>query len=102
MATSKETAEFILDKLGDRTTFTVRPMFGEFCLYVNRKPVGFICDEMLFVKIVPASAILAAECEQGQAYPGSKPYYVIDESLLDKPELIDVLVAVGDSIPAKK
>lgn len=102
MATSKDTAEFILDKLGDRVTFSVRPMFGEYCLYANRKPVAFICDDTLFVKIVPASEALAAECELGQAYPGSKPYYIADESLLDKPELVEILLAIADATPAKK
>ncbi len=102
MATSKETAEFILDTLGDRATFSVRPMFGEYCLCANRKPVGFICDETLFVKILPASQPLAHQCEQGSAYPGSKPYYMVDESLLHQPELGQILLSIAESLPAKK
>ena len=101
MATSKDVAEFILDKLGDRATFSVRPMFGEYCLYANRKPVAFICDDTLFIKIVPASEALASQCEQGQAYPGSKLYYIADESLLDKPELVEILLAIAASLSVK-
>lgn len=101
MATSKDTAEYILDCLGDRRTFTVRSMFGEFALYVNGKTVGFICDDTLFIKILPASAALESQCEKGPAYPGSKPYYIIDESLFNDSEFHLLLMNIAASIRDK-
>lgn len=89
MATSKDTAEYILSKLGSKGGFSVRPMFGEYALYCNLetatgKPpvVGLICDNTLYVKIMPESKELEAICEQDNPYPGAKLYYVISDDLI--------------------
>jgi DNA transformation protein and related proteins len=102
MATQKETVEFLLEKLGD-PGFTVRSMFGEYALYAGGKTVGFVCDDLLYVKILPASASLESQCEKGHAYPGSKLYYVVEESQLSSIEdLPEILFDIAASIPAKK
>ncbi len=103
MATQKETVEFITEKLGDPKTFTTRAMFGEYALYCNGKVVALICDDTFFVKILPASAILADECEQGEAYPGSKPYYIVPEDMFrDGGRIAEILIDIAASLPAKK
>jgi DNA transformation protein len=103
MATQKETVEFILDKLEDRKRFTARAMFGEYALYANGKVVALICDDQLFVKIVPASAELEHVCEKGEPYPGAKPHYMIEEVQLSKlKELPLILLKIAESLPAKK
>lgn len=103
MATSIEAMEFILDKLGNRERFSSRKMFGEYALYADGKTVAFVCDDTLYVKIVPASEALAHVCEQGEAYPGSKPYYVVAEDQLDTIEdLPEILFDIAATIPAKK
>lgn len=103
MATSKDTVEFILEKLRSPKRFSTRSMFGEYALYADGKVVGFICDDTLFVKILPASEELEALCEQGPAYPGSKLYYVVEEEDLTKIEqLPNILLAIAKSLPAKK
>ena len=48
------------------------------------KVVGLICDDQLYVKILPASAELEKVCDKDEAYPGSKPYYVVEESMLSQ------------------
>ena len=102
MATQKETVEFILDKLADKR-FTVRSMFGEYALYASGKTVAFVCDDLLYVKILPASAALEDVCEKGPADPGSKDYYIVEESQLSSLEdLSHILFDIAKSIPAKK
>jgi TfoX/Sxy family transcriptional regulator of competence genes len=102
MSTQKETAEFILQNLRGKD-FSVKPMFGEYALYADQKTVGFICDNTLFVKIVKESLPLEEVCEKGPAYPGSKPYYIIDESMYHSlPELPDILRNIAKHLPAKK
>lgn len=101
MATSPETVEFILEKLGG-TGFSVRRMFGEYALYASGKTVAFVCDDILYVKILPASAALESFCEKGEAYPGSKLYYVVTEELLDSEDLPGILHEIAKTIPAKK
>ncbi len=102
MATQKETVEFLLEKLNDNR-FTVRAMFGEYAFYASGKTVAFVCDDLLYVKILPASAALEQQCEKGEAYPGSKPYYVVEESQLSSIEdLSGILFDIAASLPAKK
>lgn len=103
MATQRATVDFILKKLGDPTTFTVRAMFGEYALYASGKVVALICDDLLYVKIVPQSAELADACEQGPPYPGAKPHYIVaEDQLSDLNRLGEILREVARALPAKK
>ena len=110
MSTQKETVEFILEKLGQPEVFSVRKMFGEYALYVHPtkggvgpKVVGLICDDQLYVKIVPASLELEGICEKDEAYPGSKPYYLVEESQLSHiKNFAEILCNVASSLPPPK
>lgn len=103
MSTQKETVEFILEKLGEPKRFAVRAMFGEYALYCGGKVVGLVCNNQLYVKILPASAELEDVCDKDEAYPGSKLYYVVEEVQLSQlPNLIEILINIAKSLPAKK
>lgn len=103
MATHKDTIEFILEKLGEPDIFSTRSMFGEYALYAKGKVVGFVCDDQLYVKILPPSIDLEPLCEKGEAYPGSKLYYIVEEVQLSHiHDLPDILIAIADSLPEKK
>ncbi|MBS3923186.1 MAG: TfoX/Sxy family protein [Nitrosarchaeum sp.] len=103
MSTQKETVEFILEKLGELGRFAVRAMFGEYALYGDGKVVGLICDDQLYVKILPASAELEDICDKDEAYPGSRPHYVVEEVQLSQiPNLSEILINIAKSLPDKK
>jgi DNA transformation protein and related proteins len=103
MATQKETVEFILEKLRDRSRFSARAMFGEYALYADGKVVALVCDDLLYVKILPASQTLERRCEKGEPYPGAKPHYLVEEGQLSTlDDLPTILGAVAASIPDKK
>lgn len=103
MATQKETIDFILQKLGHDKSFSARAMFGEYALYAKGKVVALVCDNQLFVKILPASIELEAICEKSAPYPGAKPHYVIEEGQLSTLDsLRDILLAISDALPVKK
>ena len=103
MSTQKETIEFILDKLGDRKTFTTRAMFGEYALYAKGKVVALVCDDLLYVKILPESRAREPVCEKGEPYPRAKLHYVVEESQLSEfEELPAILLDIAMSLPAKK
>ena len=103
MATSKDTVGFILMRLGSDSRFSVRAMFGEYALYAEGAVVALICDDMLYVKIMPASTPLADMCEQGPPYPSAKPHYIITEDQLSSIEdLPSILMAVAAAISKKK
>src|SRR3954463_12639488 len=102
MATQKETIEFLLGKLRHPGQFTARPMFGEYALYAEGKVVALVCDELLYVKILPASQELEHQCEKGSPYPGAKPHYLVEEGQLFTIEnLPAILLAIAEAIPVK-
>ena len=97
MATQKETVQFILEKLRDPKRFSARAMFGEYALYADGKVVALICDDRLYVKILPASAELEDLCEKGRPYPGAKPHYLVEEGQLSTlPNLAGILFSIDD------
>ncbi len=102
MATLPETINDIIAKLGsDR--FSSRRMFGEYALYADGKTVGLVCDDRLYVKITPESTELESICEQGQPYPGAKPWYIVDEGqIAGLRNLRQILLDIAEKLPAKK
>ena len=103
MSTQKETVAYILETLGQPEHFSARAMFGEYALYAKNKVVGLICNDQLYVKILPASKDLETICEKDEPYPSAKPCYVIEEDqLATLNNLPRILLAVADSLPAKK
>ena len=103
MATQKETVEFILSKLRHADAFSTRAMFGEYALYAEGKVVALICDDRLYVKILPASEELESLCEKGEPYPGARPHYIVEEGQLSRLETLpSILLAISRSLPAKK
>ncbi len=103
MATQKPTIEFILSRLRDRSRFTARAMFGEYALYADGKVVALVCNDLLYVKIVPASLALEDVCEKDAPYPGAKPHYLVEESQLSTLEnLPAILAAIAASISEKQ
>jgi hypothetical protein len=102
MATQPETVEFLLTKLRPRERFSARAMFGEYALYADGKVVALICDDRLYVKMVPASQALEAMCEKGEPYPHAKPHYLVDEGQFSSlPTLSAMLCAIADSIAVR-
>src|SRR5687768_3675499 len=100
MATQKETIDFILAKLRDPKRFAARPMFGEYALYADGKVVALVCDDLLYVKILPAGRDLEPLCEKGNPYPGAKPHYIVDEGQLSTIDRLPaILTAIATSIP---
>lgn len=103
MATRKDTAAFILEQLGHAERFSVKPMFGEFALYADGKPVAFICDDQLCVKILPESAALEDRCERAPIFPGSKDYYRVPEEMITGDQrLPELLLRVAQAVPPPK
>lgn len=102
MGTRKETAAFILEQLGHPDRFSVKPMFGEFALYADGKPVAFICDDQLLLKIMPESASMEGRCEKAPAYPGSKDYYLVPEDVITgERKLAAMLLRMGEALHVK-
>ena len=78
MATTKDYIEYVCERLHGAGGLRYRKMFGEYMVYVNDKPVLLVCDNTVFVKIVPELAALMADAEHGLPYEGAKEHYILD------------------------
>jgi TfoX/Sxy family transcriptional regulator of competence genes len=102
MATDRTTAEFIEDQLAPLEVSTKR-MFGEFAVYLDTKVVGFICDDILLLKITDAPADLFVGLEPGWPYPGAKDYHAVPgDRLEDRDWLREAVEATAEALPLPK
>jgi TfoX/Sxy family transcriptional regulator of competence genes len=102
MATRAEFASHVVDLLALGARVDIKKMFGEYALYIDTKVVALLCDDQVFVKPTEAVKARGVSLPEGEAYPGSKPYWQADE-LLDDPEILrDLLLATAAALPLPK
>ncbi len=97
MATSVDYIEFVCEQVrgairgaGD---IRYKKMFGEYMVYVNDKPILLVCDNTVYIKMLPELEELMEQAETGCPYEGAKEHYILD---VEETELsratIDILV----------
>ena len=102
MSTKQEFVDHVLSQLEGLDT-RARKMFGEYGLYCDEKVVAFVCDDTLFVKILPENEQLASDIPKAPAYPGSKDYYAVPDSKLEDSDWLRQLIqTTAHAVPAKK
>lgn len=103
MATKQSTIDFLVDQLAGVAGVTTKRMFGEYCLYVAGNPIGFVCDDQLFLKPTEGARRLIGTVVEGQAYPGSKPYWLITADQWDDGDWLGnvIRVTAAELPPAK-
>lgn len=78
MSSTLEFVDFVCHQLDGIGLLNYRKMFGEYCVYVNNKPIVLICDNTVYLKIIPELADLMADAEQGYPYEGASLRYILD------------------------
>lgn len=102
MATSREYIDYVLECLGHIEGINAHKMFGEYGLYMFNRVMGFVCDDQVFLKVLPGSTrVLGEDAPTGEAYPGSKPYYII-EDLEDNDKMAMLFRALYEDVPEPK
>ncbi|MDR2492968.1 MAG: TfoX/Sxy family protein [Coriobacteriales bacterium] len=92
MATTVDFVEYVCEQVRGTGDIRFKKMFGEYMVYVDNKPILLVCDNTVFVKILPALDTLMADAEKGFPYDGAKEHYVLD---IDNAELArEVAVAL--------
>lgn len=102
MATSKDYIEFVLEQVKDFGDVTARKMFGEYMVYFSSKPILLVCDNTVFIKILPDTSKILENAERGFPYDGAKEHYILDienRELLEK--IIPVLIEITP-LPKRK
>lgn len=97
MATKPETVAYVLEQL-EPLDVRARPMFGEFCVWCNEKVVALICDDTVYLK--PTAASDALGLREVEAYPGSRPFRIVRDNLIEDSDAFRALVqATADALP---
>lgn len=103
MATTVDFIEFVCEQLdGGEYDVRYKKMFGEYMVYANDKPILLVCDNCVYVKMLPQLTDLMSQAEIGIPYQGSKEHYILD---MENTELVKQVVAVLEQItplPKKK
>ena len=101
MATGNEYRQFILDQLADVPGIRLRPMMGEYLLYVQEKLVGGLYDDRLLVKNVPAAQAMLPAGRESLPYEGAKPMLLVEE-VDDRAFLAELMETLQQALPAAK
>jgi TfoX/Sxy family transcriptional regulator of competence genes len=84
--------EFICEQIDGVGAVRYKKMFGEYMVYVNDKPMLLVCDNTVFVKMLPELNEAMRDAGRGFPYEGAKEHYLldIDDSEFSK-EIIGIL-----------
>ena len=78
MSTTPDFIEYVCEQITGVGTVRHKKMFGEYMVYVNDKPVLLVCDNTVFVKMLPCIASLMEDAQKGFPYKGAKESYILD------------------------
>jgi TfoX/Sxy family transcriptional regulator of competence genes len=106
MATTPDYIEFVCDQVRDTGAVRYKKMFGEYMVYINDKPILLVCDNTVFVKILPCLDALMTNAERGLPYDSAKEHYILDvedrELSLTVIAALEEVTAVPKPKPKKK
>jgi TfoX/Sxy family transcriptional regulator of competence genes len=103
MATQQRTVDYLLEQATSAGTVSVKPMFGEYGIYVDGKIVGSVCDDQLYVKRTASGRDHAAPVSEAPPYPGAKPHLLIEADRWDDAEWLgELLRATAVELPMSK
>jgi TfoX/Sxy family transcriptional regulator of competence genes len=95
MATTQDYVEYAAAQAADCGLVRYKKMFGDYMVYVNEKPILLVCDNTVFVKILPCLEGLMSGAERGFPYDGAKEHYILD---IDDAELTRAVIAALESV----
>jgi TfoX/Sxy family transcriptional regulator of competence genes len=102
VASSQSTVDDLLDRLSGAGKVSARKMFGEYCVYLNGKPVALVCDDRLFVKSTDAGRELLPGAPEEPPYTGAKPHLVVPPDEWEPEALCRLLRATHAALPAPR
>src|SRR5579872_5499478 len=100
MASEQSTVDDLLERLAGAGKVTAKKMFGEYCIYLNDKPVGLVCDDKLYLEPTDAGRELTPDVAEESPYVGAKPHLVLPpEQWDDRETLCQVVRATFEALP---
>jgi hypothetical protein len=89
--------EYVCEQIEGVGTVRYKKMFGDYMVYVNDKPLLLVCDNMVYVKLLPELTDVMADANQGVPYSGAKAHYILD---IDDVKLARKVIAILEPITA--
>ena len=78
MASSSDFVTYVCEQLAGTGNVRFRKMFGEYMVYLNDKPVIMVCDDTVFMKMIPCLEQILGGNAAGIPYDGAKEHYILD------------------------
>lgn len=78
MACSDVFIESLCNMLSAIGVARARKMMGDWIVYVDEKPIITACDNIAYIKMLPAIEPLMQDAETGYPYEGAKLHYILD------------------------
>jgi TfoX/Sxy family transcriptional regulator of competence genes len=101
MSSKIEFVEFVCEQIVSVGFIRHKKMFGEYMVYCNDKPIFLICDDTVYVKVLPeTTAVLGASNLQGNPYQGAKSHFILDVD--NREQMIDVAKVLEKITPIPK
>ena len=100
MATTEEFISFLYEQINGIGDIKAKKMFGEYLIYINNKPILLVCDNTVFIKILPEIKNLMDRATTGYPYLGAKEHYILDVE--DTALTFDVINVLLEIIPFPK
>ena len=84
--------QYIVEQASKAGEVSAKKMFGDYCLYCNSKPVGLICDNILYLKPLKQLEPLLHDCDlqMQPPYDGAKPHFMITD--VDDRDYVSLLI----------
>lgn len=101
MASNIEFVQYVCEQIDKAGVISWRMMFGDYCVYCDKKPVALICDNQFFVKVTPKGEKEFPALPKAAPYPGAKPYFLA-EDVDDAKTLTRLVSLTADQIPVPK
>ena len=95
MATTVDFIEYVCGQIEGVGAVRYKKMFGEYMVYVNDKPILLVCENTVYVKILPCLDGLMDNAEKGCPYNGAKEHYILD---IDDRELVMAVISALEPV----
>ncbi len=102
MACTAPFIAYIEEQLNPIDQVLVKPMFGEYGIWVAGKFFALICDDKLFIKPTAKGRAYIGEVTEAPPYDGAKNYFLIEEKLEDSHWLCQLVRVTLEELPAPK
>jgi TfoX/Sxy family transcriptional regulator of competence genes len=95
MATTVDFIEYVYEQIVGSGDIRYKKMFGDYMVYVNDKPILLVCDNTVFVKILPCLDEVMRDAQKGFPYKGAKEHYALD---IDDAELSRKVISIMEPV----